>query len=137
MSFTQEPIPQVVSERMIALYGLDAPFRHRDIMRQWVEDILTRDNRKGMLEFDTTVELAEKVGNEWLLTLRKEVPRESVDSWWQERFDSLVVATGHYYLPYIPSIPGLADYDERYPGRIIHSKHYPTAENFRGKVRVP
>lgn len=134
MCFTQEPLPEVVSERMLAVYGPTAPFRHREIMRQWVQDILNRGNIERFVEYNTTVELAEKLGEEWVLTLRQETPGDGPNSWWQESFDSLVVATGHYYLPHIPDIPGLAEYSEKYPGRIIHSKHYPAVETFRGKV---
>ena len=86
-----------------------------------------------MIEFNTSVELAEKVGKEWVLTLRKDVPEGAANYWWQERFDALVVATGHYHLPYIPDISGLSEYGEAFPGKIKHTKHYDTAEEFRGK----
>ncbi|TIC90008.1 Thiol-specific monooxygenase [Colletotrichum higginsianum] len=33
---------------------------------------------------------------EWKLTLRQSDPASSTDSWWEERFDALVVASGHY-----------------------------------------
>lgn len=135
MCFSQEPIPEVVSASSLARYGPDAPFRHREVMRQWVEDVFARENHGGLVEYGTTVELAEFRDDEWVLTLRKPSSDPRKDRWWRESFDKLVVATGHYYLPYIPTIPGLAEYTERYPGRIKHSKHYRTAEEFRNKVR--
>ncbi|KAK7420961.1 hypothetical protein QQX98_002526 [Neonectria punicea] len=133
MSFTQEPIPKVVSECTLAKYGPNAPFRHREVIREWVEGILKRDGNDGLVEFNTTVELAEKTGDEWVLTLRKTTSGDSEDHWWQERFDAVVVATGHYYLPHVPDIPGLVQYEQRYPGRIKHTKHYQTAEEFKDK----
>lgn len=134
MCFSQEPIPEIVSERSRARYGPDAPFRHRSIVLDWVRNVLTGAKGGASVEFSTSVELVEKVGDEWVLTLRKAVPGESKDLWWQETFDAVVVATGHFSLPYIPDIPGLVEYDKKYPGRVVHSKHYRSLEPFRGKV---
>ncbi|CAH0005046.1 unnamed protein product [Clonostachys byssicola] len=134
MCFTQEPIPHVVSEHILNHYGADAPFRHRELIREWIETIFhTRGNEK-LVEFNTSVELAEKVGDQWILTLRKSVKGEHKESWWQETFDALVVATGHYNLPWVPDIPGLADYDAKYPGRIRHTKHYRDPSDYKDKV---
>ncbi|KAI8245919.1 Thiol-specific monooxygenase [Colletotrichum sp. SAR 10_96] len=136
MAFTQEPIPKVLSERTIAQYGPGAPFRHRELIREWIEAIFTRGGHDKLVEFSTTVELAEKKGDEWVLTLRKVVPGKSKDYWWQETFDAIVVGSGHFYLPYIPEIPGLVKYDEKFPGRVEHSKHFRNLEEFRGKKVV-
>ncbi|KAJ0358053.1 hypothetical protein COL154_009504 [Colletotrichum chrysophilum] len=134
MAFTQEPIPKILSERTIAQYGPGAPFRHRELIREWVEAIFTRGGHDKLVEFSTTVELAEKKGDEWVLTLRKVVPGKSKDYWWQETFGAIVVGSGHFYLPYIPDISGLIKYDEKFPGRVKHSKHFRSPEEFRGKV---
>lgn len=134
MAFTQEPIPKVISERTLKQYGPSAPFRPRELIREWVEEIFIRGGHQKLVEFNTTVELAEKKGDEWVLTLRKVVPGKSKDYWWQEVFDALVVASGHFYLPYIPDVSGLIKYDEKFPGRVKHSKHFRDPEEFRGKV---
>ncbi|KAL4783710.1 putative dimethylaniline monooxygenase [Aspergillus varians] len=133
MCYSQEPIPKVLSERTLLQYGPDSPFRHRDTVREWVEGIFTRGNHGDLIEFGTTVELADHIGGEWVLTLRKPVDGQEKDYWWQERFDALVVASGHYYVPNIPNLPGMVEYDAAYPGRIKHSKHYDNVEEFRGK----
>ncbi|KAJ0110262.1 thiol-specific monooxygenase [Diaporthe amygdali] len=131
MSYTQEPFPDQLSERTLRQYGQGAPFRHRETIRGWVENIFVKNGNDKFLELGTTVEKAVKEGEEWVLTLRKEGPGK--DYWWREWFDALVVATGHYNVPWFPEIPGLAEYDERFPGKIIHSKHFRGAEKFRGK----
>ena len=95
-----------------------------------------------LIEFGTTVESAEyidtedKQGKEWVLTLRKLVSTKAgiKNLWWQERFDAVVVASGHYHLPAIPDIPGLIEYDKTYPGKITHSKYYRQASDYAGKV---
>ncbi|KAJ9157943.1 FAD/NAD(P)-binding domain-containing protein [Pleurostoma richardsiae] len=131
MSYTQEPFPDTLSERILEHYGPDAPFRHRELIREWVEGIFVRGGHDKLLELSTTVERAEKVGGEWVLTLRKE--KAGKNHWWQERFDALVVATGHYNVPWFPEIPGLLEYDGRFPGRILHSKHFRGGEKLRSK----
>ncbi|KAI2621700.1 FAD/NAD(P)-binding domain-containing protein [Hypoxylon sp. NC1633] len=131
MSYTQEPFPGTLSARTLADHGPGAPFRHHAIIRDWVEGIFSRGGHESLLSLSTTVERAEKLGGEWVLTLRKEELGRNY--WWRETFDALVVATGHYNVPWFPSIPGLLEYDERFPGKILHSKHFRTAAKFKGK----
>lgn len=137
MCFSQEPIQEIVSERSLAQYGPDSPFRHRELIREWIKGVFTRGKSYDLIQFSTTVELAEydRTSEEWILTLRKEQQGKETDYWWQERFDALVVASGHFYLPYVPDIPGLLEFDEKFPGKIQHSKHYRNVEHYRDKVR--
>ena len=46
-----------------------------------------------------------------------------------ERFDYVIVATGHYSTPNIPFFTGI----ERFPGRVIHSHSFRNASHFKGK----
>ncbi|KAK4646861.1 uncharacterized protein QC761_0028540 [Podospora bellae-mahoneyi] len=65
MGYTQEPLPWTLSGRSVQRYGLDAPFRHREVIRTWIEDIFTRGGSDKHLSLHTTVERAEKVNGEW------------------------------------------------------------------------
>ncbi|ODQ82211.1 hypothetical protein BABINDRAFT_158856 [Babjeviella inositovora NRRL Y-12698] len=47
-----------------------------------------------------------------------------------ETFDVVVMATGNYDTPYIPVITGLAEWNERYPGSITHSKAFKHPRDF-------
>ncbi|KAJ5104651.1 hypothetical protein NUU61_001998 [Penicillium alfredii] len=51
-------------------------------------------------------------------------------------YDAVVVASGHYTVPYLPHIPGIEAWDASYPGVISHSKFYDSSEIFRGKKVV-
>ncbi|CRK15454.1 hypothetical protein BN1723_010682 [Verticillium longisporum] len=131
MSFTREPFPDKLSERTLAKFGPRAPFRHREVVREWVQEIFVRNGNDKLLELNTTVERAVKnEQQEWVLTLRTETPGK--DYWWEERFDALIAASGHYNVPWIPDIPGLVDYDVKFPGKIQHSKHFRGPESFAG-----
>ncbi|GJC86157.1 thiol-specific monooxygenase [Colletotrichum liriopes] len=129
MSFTTEPFPETLTDRIREKYGDDAPS-----IREWVEHIFVRNGHEKLLELNTTVELAEKKGDEWVLTLRKDLPGKN--QWWQETFDALIVATGHYNIPWIPNIEGITEYDKRFPGRIVHSKHFRGSDKYKGKKQI-
>ncbi|KAI0007317.1 thiol-specific monooxygenase [Xylariaceae sp. FL0662B] len=133
MSFTQEPLPETLSDKTLNQYGPAAPFRHRELIREWVEQIFYRGGHEKLISFNTTVERADKRGHNWVLTLRRELPGDEKDYWWQEEFDAAIVASGHYNIPYIPQIPGLAEYEDAFPGSIKHSKHFRSVDVFTGK----
>lgn len=55
---------------------------------------------------------------------------------YEDRYDAVIVASGHYNIPFIPDMSGLKDWSERYPGIISHSKLYRRPEDYRDKVRT-
>lgn len=48
-------------------------------------------------------------------------------------YDAVVVASGHYAVPYVPNIKGIKQWNEAYPGRISHSNFYRRPEQFAGQ----
>ncbi|KAI0866049.1 FAD/NAD(P)-binding domain-containing protein [Xylaria cubensis] len=51
-----------------------------------------------------------------------------------ETYDAVVVASGHYSAPYIPSgMPGISEFSTAHPDVISHSKTYRKASAFAGK----
>ncbi|KAH8673716.1 hypothetical protein BX600DRAFT_480072 [Xylariales sp. PMI_506] len=131
MSFSQEPIPAVRSEWSVGVHGPDTPFRHWTVILEYLQSQVERRGYTDLVSYSTTVERAEKVGDEWKVTLRRDEGAD--DYWWVEWFDGLVVATGHYSVPYIPATPGLEEFAKAYPGSVLHSKHFRGRDNYRGK----
>ncbi|KAJ6087449.1 hypothetical protein N7467_006363 [Penicillium canescens] len=123
MSFSQEAIPAVRSQWSIERHGQDTPFRHHSVIRKYVEDLFTVKGYQGLVQFYTTVERAVKDLN----------GKGKSDYWWEEEFDAVVVASGHYAVPYIPAIPGLKEFAAGYPGSVEHTKHYRGPEKYHGK----
>ncbi|TQV99161.1 hypothetical protein V2A60_004655 [Cordyceps javanica] len=70
---------------------------------------------------------------EWKLTLKRYDATRQVDEWWEEFFDAVVLANGHYAVPYIPKVNGLERYIEKFPGRVSHSKRYRNAKLYAGQ----
>ncbi|CAK7213435.1 hypothetical protein SEUCBS140593_001852 [Sporothrix eucalyptigena] len=126
MAFTHTPFPVVNSPVSIERYGHNNPSRPYSVITDWVEDLF--QPYLSLVTLKTTVERVEKRGNEWVLTLRRAgalYRGKPHDYWWQETFDAVVVASGHYHVPYLPAIPGLIEASQKLPaGRFEHSKSY-------------
>jgi cation diffusion facilitator CzcD-associated flavoprotein CzcO len=58
------------------------------------------------------------------------------DTYTKEVFDAVIVANGHFIVPYIPDISGIREWNSKYPGAISHSKYYRLPEDFSGKKVV-
>jgi cation diffusion facilitator CzcD-associated flavoprotein CzcO len=135
MEFSQEEIEKTTSALSITKHGKDTPFRHHSTVQKYIQELLERNGYEKFVEYSTTVEKVEKLndGSTWRLYLRRE-EENGQDYWWFEDFDAVLVANGHYTVPYIPEIKGLEEYAERYPGSVEHSKGYRGPEKYRGKV---
>ncbi|OAA65772.1 Flavin monooxygenase-like protein [Niveomyces insectorum RCEF 264] len=134
MAFTHAPFEEVNSPVSVQRFGHGNPSRPYALIAAWIEDLF-----KPFLSFvslSTSVEKVEKRGKEWVLTLRKSGQlyrgREH-DYWWTETFDAVVVASGHYHVPYIPDIRGLIKTAKKFPGRFEHSKSYRKPEKYVDK----
>ncbi|KAL8308144.1 hypothetical protein RB597_000567 [Gaeumannomyces tritici] len=136
MRFSAEPIPADATAASAELYGPGTPFRHWEVLRRYVSDVVARAAGDAggdvSVSYGTTVELVEKAGEEWEVTLRRE-QGEGRDYWWAERFDAVVVASGHYNVPYVPAIEGLDEFQRARPGSVLHSKYFRGRDQFRGK----
>lgn len=136
MSFSQEPMSEYRTPASIAKHGPNTPFRHWTIVQQYIADLLDRNGYQDFVSYDTTVELVAKIPEtgKWRLILRREGDGE--DHWWSEEFDAVVVASGHYTVPFIPHHDGLKEWAERYPGTVEHSKSFRGPAKYAGKVAL-
>ena len=132
MEFSQEPIPVERSATSIARHGPDTPFRPWHTIQRYVQNLVDRKGYQDLVSYNTTVEFVSKVEGEWEVILRKS--GGGSDYWWKEYFDAVVVANGHYTIPYIPQIKGLQDFERRKPGSVIHTKAYRGRDAYLGKV---
>ncbi len=84
------------------------PFAPHHIPRQYIENYFSLHKTDSFLELNTTVEDVSQIPpasecgvNRWKLTLRKYVASRHVDVWWEEEFDAVIIANGHYSVPYV------------------------------------
>ena len=85
------------------------PFVPHGIPKQYVESYFSHHKTDSLLSLNTTVEdvsviRCSKKGRErWRLTLRKYDCVRDVDVWWQDEFDAVILANGHYGVPFVSS----------------------------------
>ncbi|KAK4170147.1 hypothetical protein QBC43DRAFT_348581 [Cladorrhinum sp. PSN259] len=118
------------------------PFAPHHIPRQYIENYFSYHKTDSYLVLNTTLELLTRIPpssaqedglDRWSLTLRHHNPALNQDTWYTEQFDAVVLATGHYSIPYIPFVPGLAEYISLHPSKIQHSKFYRSPEAYTSK----
>ncbi|SCU86499.1 LANO_0C08196g1_1 [Lachancea nothofagi CBS 11611] len=80
---------------------------------------------RATVHLNCAVKLLEKIGDSWHLHASGQKP---------EVFDFVIVANGHFDVPYIPTnLPGYKEWVRTDPKSQLHSKHYNTCTKFRGK----
>ncbi|KAF1836056.1 FAD/NAD(P)-binding domain-containing protein [Decorospora gaudefroyi] len=50
-----------------------------------------------------------------------------------QKYDAVIVANGHFTVPYVPALPGIQAWNQHHPGRISHSKYFRRAEDYAAK----
>ena len=89
MSYSDLPFP----------YG---PFVPHWIPKQYIETYFSWHQADSTLVLNTTVEDVLHIGSgRWRLTLRRYDPANDLDNWWREDFDALILANGHYSVPFV------------------------------------
>ena len=101
----------------------------KQYLEEYAEDI------KSHIQFETQVldvNLQDEALSTWNLTTRN--LQTGTDT--TGTYDAVVVASGHFTVPYVPDISGIQIWDTTYPGAISHSKFYDSPEHFQGKKVV-
>ncbi|KAF5101040.1 hypothetical protein D0Z00_001040 [Geotrichum galactomycetum] len=104
----------------------------RDYVRAYGRDL------EPLVRLRTQVIDAHKEGSSWVVTSRHlDEPQgnssSSAGTTQVERFDALVLATGHYDTPYIPEVPGLHAFAATHPGVVAHAKAFSVPEAYKDK----
>lgn len=117
-------------------WGEGTDYVNGEVIQRYIENYINRNI--SYVEYNTSVEDIYKnyevKDSKFELTLRKEVGDE--DYWYKESFDAVIVATGHYHVPFIPDVDGLKQVWEKYPNKVKHSKYFRKNHDFKDKTVV-
>lgn len=103
-------------------------FPQHDVVLKYLEEYSTPVQH--LIQFKKKVEnIAPLNDGKWSVTLQALQGGEEE----AQTFDAVVIASGHFDVPYVPTVPGIEAWHKAYPGRIIHSKFYRKPEDFSGK----
>lgn len=107
--------------------------RHEDVLEyieRYAEDV------QHLIQFQTQILDVRLTGHgKWIVKTRAiEHDGQSIRK--EEIFDAVIVASGHFNVPYIPQVDGIEAWRKAYPGAISHSKFYRKPEPYTGKKVV-
>lgn len=84
------------------------PFAPHYVPFQYISNYFSAHKTDSILEVNTTLEDLSRVVSSvdgeqegWTLTLRKHDPIQKADTWWEERYDAVILANGHYTVPFV------------------------------------
>ena len=100
-------------------------FPPREVLYDYILGRAKKSDVKKYIRFDTIVTSVSHDGKEFSIISKD----KKNNSFLNEKFDNIVVATGHFSVPFIPEYEGM----KSFPGRILHSHDFRDAEEFRGK----
>lgn len=102
---------------------------------QYLGSYATHFNIKKHIRLQTTVQTIDRdsSGSKWHV-VTKTVSQDSQEIAEKAEFDLIIVANGHYRIPYYPSTPGLAAW--RDAGKVMHAAWYRHAEHKGDTVLV-
>lgn len=113
-------------------------FPKHETVTQYLESYAADVNH--LINFNTQVldiSLAGKkdAGQEKWSVKTQEVKQEGRGDVKENTYDAVVVANGHFAVPFIPQIKGMKEWSERYPGVVSHSMYYQQPEDYQDLVR--
>ena len=97
----------------------------RSVVHDYIVGRANKSNIRQYVKFSMRVESVVFENGKFAL----KVWDKKNDFVFSDTFDYVVVATGHFSVPYIPEYEGM----NSFPGRILHSHDYRNAEEFKGK----
>lgn len=105
-------------------------YPHHTQVMKYLNDLTLKEDLSSLIRFQTLVENVEYENNVWKVTVNN--ARDG--NRYTEEFDAVVVATGHYAVPYVPEFPGLEELNKSQHIQILHSRDYRSPDGFKDKV---
>lgn len=108
-------------------------YPHANVVQAYIASYANRYDLRQYIDFDTLVQKVvwDDATSQWIVTHQ---PKTGfTKSTYSSRFDAIIVANGHYGLPYRPPLSGIDSW-ETSGRRIIHSAWYREPSIFRGLV---
>jgi len=110
-------------------FGKPIPsFPPREVLFDYLKGRWSQEDIQKYIKFSTVVRdvVYNKATDDFTVSVKDLKNDVVIDG---ERFDYVVVASGHYSTPHVPTFPGV----ERFPGRVMHAHDFRDATEFAGK----
>jgi len=104
-------------------------FPPREVLFDYLQGRWRKEDVKRFIHFNTIVkDVVYNKETDNFSVVVKDLKRDRVLS--AQEFDYVIVATGHYSVPNVPSFPGV----EKFPGRVMHAHDFRDATEFADKT---
>lgn len=109
------------------------PFLTQGELVNRFDNFVAKNDLNKYIRFNSRVEDVRKnpETDKWTITIKQ--TNGDSESWYQQEFDAVVIANGHYTTPNFPQIDGLSEYNKKYPGKILHAKSYRDPKVFENR----
>jgi len=110
-------------------YGKPIPsFPPREVLFDYLKGRWSKEDIRKYVKFSTVVRdvVYNKATDDFTVSVKDLSKDEVLDG---ERFDYVIVASGHYSVPNVPTFEGI----EKFPGRVLHAHDFREANEFAGK----
>jgi len=103
-------------------------FPPREVLFDYLKGRWNKEDIRKYIKFSTVVRdvVYNKATDDFTVSV-KDLARDKVMD--GERFDYVIVASGHYSVPHVPTFDGI----EKFPGRVMHAHDFREANEFAGK----
>jgi len=111
-------------------YGKPIPsFPPREVLFDYLQGRWKKEDVKKMVTFNSVVRDVQynKEKDNFTVVVKDLLKDKVLEA---EEFDYVIVASGHYSTPNVPSFPGV----EKFPGRVLHAHDFRDANEFAGKT---
>lgn len=101
--------------------------KHEDVnkyIQEYGEDV------EHIISFSTQVVDVRKEHDEWYVKSKSLISNDETT----KKYNAVVISNGHYSVEYIPAVEGIQEWQERWPERIKHSKHFRKPEDYKNMV---
>ncbi|KAG7664098.1 uncharacterized protein J8A68_002352 [[Candida] subhashii] len=109
------------------------PFMYHQELSGRFSDFIKAEKLDEYVRVNSTVEnlIKNQDTGKWDISIRKKNENRDESEWYLESFDAVVIANGHYTVPFIPNIPGMAGFNAKFPGVLMHAKSFRDPEEFK------
>ena len=104
-----------------------ASYPPREVLFDYIEGRVKKAGVRDWIRFSTTVRFVRYNEGKGNFTLT--VHDLAKDHMYEEEFDNVIVASGHFSVPNVPEYPGFAKFN----GRVLHAHDFRDAREFAGK----
>ncbi|KAF4314188.1 Flavin-containing monooxygenase FMO [Botryosphaeria dothidea] len=141
LSPVYERLETNIPKQLMQFHDFAFPEESQLFPTHWTVDRYLKDYAKEvehLIQFQTQVvdvKLLESKETDGLLEEKWTVVTKNVvtGELTEEIYDAVVVANGHFYIPFIPEISGIKEWNKAHPGSITHSKFYRVPDSFKDK----